>query len=98
MIKTCVIFCGGYGRRLKSITNKNPKPMVLVQKKPFLEHLLIQLKNQGITKVFLLVGYKKNKIINYFKSGKKLGLKIEYSYSPPSAETGLRLNLIKKKN
>ena len=45
MIKTSVIFCGGYGTRLGSITKKKPKPMVLVNKKPFLEHLLIQLKN-----------------------------------------------------
>ena len=34
MIKTGVIFCGGYGKRLGSIT-KIPKPMVLVNKKPF---------------------------------------------------------------
>ena len=44
---------------------KKPKPMVLVNKKPFLEHLLIQIKNLGIKKVFLLVGYKKKQIINY---------------------------------
>ena len=48
MIKTSVIFCGGYGTRLGSITKKKPKPMVLVNKKPFLEHLIIQLKNLGI--------------------------------------------------
>ena len=97
MIKTCVIFCGGYGTRLKSITKNKPKPMVSVQKKPFLEHLLVQLKAQGIKKVFLLVGYKKDQIIKYFKSGTKLGLQIEYSYNPPNVETGLRLNTIKKK-
>lgn len=97
MIRTCVIFCGGYGTRLKSITKNKPKPMVSVQKKPFLEHLLIQLKEQGIKKVFLLVGYKKNQIIKYFNFGKKLGLKIEYSFNPPNIETGLRLNSIKKK-
>ena len=44
MIKTCVIFCGGYGTRLGSITKKKPKPMVSIHKKPFLEHLLIQIK------------------------------------------------------
>jgi histidinol-phosphate phosphatase family protein len=97
MIKTCVIFCGGYGTRLGSITKKKPKPMVLVNKKPFLEHLLIQVKALGIKKVFLLVGYKKKNIIEYFKSGKKLGLQIRYSYSPPECKTGYRLNLIKNK-
>ena len=95
MIKTCVIFCGGYGSRLGTITKRKPKPMVMVNKKPFLEHLLIQVKNLGIKKVYLLVGYKKEKIIDYFKSGKELGLKIHYSYSSPDTKTGLRLNLIK---
>ena len=97
MIKTCVILCGGYGTRLGSITKKIPKPMVLVNQKPFLEHLLIQVRNLGIKKVFLLVGYKKEFIINYFKSGKKFGLKIEYSFSPAENKTAFRLNLIKNK-
>lgn len=97
MIETCVIFCGGYGTRLGSITKKKPKPMVSINKKPFLEHLLIQIKNLGIKKVFLLVGYKKENIIKHFKSGKKLGLEIKYSYSPPESKTGFRLNLIKNK-
>lgn len=97
MIDTAVIFCGGYGRRLGKITNKIPKPMVKVGGKPFLEHLLIQLKENKVKKVFLLVGYKKDKIINYFKDGSKFGLKIEYSYNPSEYETGYRLNFIKNK-
>ena len=97
MIKTSVIFCGGYGKRLGSITKKIPKPMVLVNKKPFLEHLIIQLKNLGIKKIYLLVGYKHNLIKKYFKSGKKLGVKIIYSFNEPDKETGYRLNSIKNK-
>lgn len=97
MIRTCIIFCGGYGSRLGSITKKIPKPMVPVMNKPFLEHLLIQLKSIGIRKVFLLVGYKHKKIKNYFKFGKKFGLKIQYSYNHPDFKTGYRLNAIKKK-
>lgn len=96
MIKTCVIFCGGYGTRLGSLTKKKPKPMVLVNKKPFLEHLLIQVRDIGIQNVYLLVGYKHQKIIKYFKNGKKLGLNIRYSFAPPKFETGHRLSLLKK--
>ena len=97
MIKTSVIFCGGYGTRLGSITKKKPKPMVLVNKKPFLEHIIIQLKNLGIKKVYLLVGYKHKQIEKYFKNGKKFGIKIIYSFNKPDKETGYRLNSIKKK-
>ena len=54
MISTAVIFCGGYGKRLGNITKKIPKPMVLVAKKPFLEHLLLQLKKNGIKNLFTI--------------------------------------------
>lgn len=97
MIKTSVVFCGGYGTRLGSITQKIPKPMVLVNKKPFLEHLIVQLKNLGIKKIFLLVGYKHNQIKKYFKNGKKFGLEIIYSFNEPDKETGYRLNSIRDK-
>ena len=57
-IRQAVIFCGGLGTRLGKITKNLPKPMVEVAGKPFLEHLIIQLKKNGIKEVLLLVGYK----------------------------------------
>ena len=97
MIDTAVIFCGGFGTRLGSLTKKIPKPMVLVNNKPFLEHLINQLKENGIKKLYLLVGYKKEKIIEYFGNGKKFSIKIIYSYNHPNYQTAYRLNCIKKK-
>ena len=79
MIKEAVILCGGYGTRLGSLTKNNSKAMVIVTGKPFLEHLIIQLKKNGIKIIFLLVGFKKEKIINYFGDGEKWGVKIYYS-------------------
>jgi D-glycero-D-manno-heptose 1,7-bisphosphate phosphatase len=97
MIKEAVILCGGYGTRLGSLTKNNSKAMVTVSGKPFLEHLIIQLKKNGIGIVFLLVGFKKEKIINYFGDGDKWGIKIYYSYNPPECETALRIFYIKNK-
>lgn len=97
MIKQAVILCGGLGTRLGHLTRKIPKPMVMVGGKPFLEHLIIQLKENGIKNFFLLVGFKKEKIINYFANGKKWNVKIEYSYQPPECDTAYRLFYIKKK-
>ena len=95
MLKTCVILCGGYGSRLKDLTKKKPKPMVIVAGKPFLEHLLVQLRDQGITNVILLIGYKGQMIKNYFKDGKKWSLNIKYSFNQPNFYTGYRLNSAK---
>ncbi len=99
MIKQAVIFCGGFGRRLQKITNKIPKPMVNVAGKPFLEHLIVQLKKNGIKKIILLTGYKSDIIKKYFSNGGKFNLNIEYSYLPANYETGSRLyKVIKKLN
>ena len=96
-IKQAVIFCGGLGSRLGNITKKVPKPMVDVNGKPFLEHLLIQLKKNGISKILLLVGYKSEIIKSYFGTGKRFNIKISYSYMPKETETGTRLFVVKQK-
>ena len=98
MIKQAVILCGGLGTRLGHLTKRIPKPMIMVAGKPFLEHLIIQLKENGIRKILLLVGFKKEKIINYFGNVEKWKVKIEYSYNPPECDTGYRLFFIKKKS
>ena len=99
MIKQAVIFCGGLGTRLQNITNKIPKPMVKVAGRPFLEHLIIQLKKNGIKRIILLTGYKSDSIKNYFLDGRKFNLNIEYSYLPANYESGTRLyKVIKKLN
>ncbi len=90
-IEQAVIFCGGYGKRLLPITKKIPKPMVKVENLPFLTHLIMQCKNNGIKEIIILIGYKSNIIKNYFKNGRKLGIKIKYHYSHPKVETFKRL-------
>ena len=97
MINQAVILCGGRGVRLVNHTKNNPKPMVIVKKKPFLYHLLIQLKNQGINNFLILTGYKSNKIKNYFGKGTNLGINIQYSWAPNNWETSKRLLKIKNK-
>jgi len=97
MIKQAVIFCGGLGTRLQNITKSIPKPMVYVCGKPFLEHLIIQLKKNGIKEVILLTGYKSEVITDYFSDGKKLNIKISYSFLPADQQTGARLYKVKQK-
>lgn len=56
-ITQAVILAGGLGTRLKPLTDRLPKPMVVVAGRPFLEYQLLLMKNNGITDVVLCVGY-----------------------------------------
>jgi len=91
LIEQAVIFCGGLGTRLLPLTKVKPKPMVSVNKKPFLFHLINQCKSNGIKNIVLLCGYKHKQIKNYFGNGSRFGVKINYSYNSLETETYSRL-------
>lgn len=72
-----VVLAGGKGTRMMPLTRDRPKAMVLLKRKPLLEHLLCELKNAGIKKLAIVVGYKKEKIKEYFGESYK-GMPIAY--------------------
>ena len=86
-----IILCGGRGTRLHPFTDSMPKPMMPVNGRPFLEHLLEQLAASGIQRFLLLTGYLGEQIRNYFKDGSSWGWEIEYSHGPVEWDTGRRL-------
>lgn len=73
-----VIMAGGFGTRLKPLTNNIPKPMVPVANKPMLEHLINLLKKHGIKDYIMLLYYQSDIIRDYFGDGSKFGVSIEY--------------------
>jgi histidinol-phosphate phosphatase family protein len=89
--RQAVILCGGLGTRLRPLTDSLPKPMVMVNDRPFLHHLLDQLAIQGIYKFILLVGYLGEQITNYFGDGSRYGWSINYSVGPAEWDTGRRV-------
>lgn len=91
-----VILCGGLGTRLRPLTDTMPKPMVPVNGKPFLQHLIEQIRDQGISRILLLTGYRGEMIHDYFSTGEKFGIEINYSYGPAEWDTGRRIWEAKK--
>lgn len=81
-IKQAVILAGGAGTRLQPFTLKNPKPLIPINGKPFIDYLITLLKDQGIKEIILLIGYKGEKIIKHLGDGSKLNISIKYSYTP----------------
>ena len=90
-INQAVILAGGIGARLRPLTDYTPKPMILVNHRPFLEYLVDMLKENGISEIVLLLGYKHEKIVEHFGNGSKFGVKIKYSIGDVSLETGARI-------
>jgi len=82
-----IVLAGGFGTRLQSVVADVPKPMAMVHNKPFLEHLFYYLKENGITRVILSVGYKYEIIEDYFKNS-FAGIEIDYAIEEEPLGTG----------
>ena len=82
-----VVLAGGAGKRLRGVVSDVPKPMAPVGGKPFLDLVLSSLENKGIREVVLSVGYKAEKIIDYFGSSYRR-LQISYAREKEPLGTG----------
>ncbi|ALS27875.1 NDP-sugar synthase [Paenibacillus cisolokensis] len=74
-----LLLAGGLGTRLRPLTENLPKPMALVANRPWLEHLIVHLKKQGIRHFVIAVKHYPEVIENYFGTGEKWGVNIQYA-------------------
>lgn len=72
-----IILAGGEGKRMQPLTYTRPKAMLYTAGKPLLYHVLSEVKNAGITQAVIVVKYKMEKIIEYFKEN-NLGMSLEF--------------------
>jgi len=63
---------------MKPYTDTYQKTMIPVHGKPLLEYIIEGIKSAEISDIILVVGYRKEQIINHFQDGNKWGLNIEY--------------------
>ena len=73
------ILAGGLATRLGDITKNQPKSMVKVRRKPFLEYQLELLHRADIKDVVLCLGHLREQIERHFGDGSKYGVNIKYS-------------------
>jgi mannose-1-phosphate guanylyltransferase len=86
--RTAVVLSGGEGIRLRPITADLPKGLVKVGGKPLLQWVLEWLRANGITSIVIGVAYLKERIIEYFGDGARLGVNITYSVHTVEGGTG----------
>ena len=73
-----VILAAGEGNRMRPLTYTRPKVMLPIANKPILEHLLIEAGEAGISQFIFIVGYHDEQVRDYFGSGDKWGVSIDY--------------------
>lgn len=67
-----VILCGGLGTRLRSVVQDRPKPMALINGKPFLEYLVDHIASFGFRRFVFCVGYKGHVVKEHFTQYKNI--------------------------
>lgn len=88
MVGEAVILAAGEGSRLRPFTEDIPKVMLPVANKPILEYVINAIRDSGIRKIIMIVGYKKESVMDYFGSGSRCGVEIEYITQEKQLGTG----------
>lgn len=90
-----VIMAGGFGKRLHPYTIKIPKPMMKIRGRPILEHILKKASQEGFNDFVITTHHLAHIIRNYFRTGEKMGVNIQYVHENKPLGTAGSLRLIK---
>jgi dTDP-glucose pyrophosphorylase len=77
-VTKAVVLAAGRGTRMREMTLSMPKPMVEVSGKPVLSYILEGLRDAGVRKILIVIGYHKEVVIDYFRDGSTIGVEIAY--------------------
>ena len=77
-----IVVAGGLATRMKTISEKVPKCLLRLDKKPLIQHQIEFFKRKGYTNFIFCIAYLGDKIKKYFKDGNSFGVNIHYSEEP----------------
>jgi len=90
------LMAGGFGKRLKPLTDNIPKPLLKVGTKPILENILDQFIAAGFHNFYISTHYKSEMIRNHFGNGSDWNVSITYLYEDTPLGTAGGLGLLPK--
>ena len=91
---TAVVMAGGFGTRLRPLTDDVPKPMLPVGDRPLLAHIIGQLRQAGIRRLNVTTHYKADAISHHFGDGQEYGIDIRYVHEDLPLGTAGALALV----
>lgn len=89
-----VVMAGGKGTRLRPYTESCPKPLLPVNGKPILEHIVQRAQEDGFSRFLFSVHYLGEMIQDYFGDGSRWGVDIQYVYENEPIGTAGALSLM----
>jgi len=74
----CVIMAGGFGTRLRPLTNTLPKPMVPMVNRPIMDHIVELLESHSIKELISLLYFHPESISGHIGDGSSYGVTMDY--------------------
>jgi len=88
------LMAGGFGTRLRPLTNNCPKPMLKVGGKPILERIMLNFIEAGFHRFYISTHYMPEVICDHFGDGENWGVSIKYVHEEEPLGTGGALGLL----
>jgi dTDP-glucose pyrophosphorylase len=88
LVTKAVLLAAGRGTRMRELTAELPKPMIPVRGRPILQHSGEGLRDAGVQRVLIIVGYRQDVVRDFFGDGSKFGVQVEYTVQEVQDGTG----------
>lgn len=82
-----VVLVGGFGTRMRPLTNHVPKSMLPVGHEPMISRLVGRLVEGGVSDVTLALGFKAEPFLQAFPDGRCRGARLNYAVEPEPLDT-----------
>jgi dTDP-glucose pyrophosphorylase len=92
-IDSAVLLAAGRGTRMRELTADLPKPMIEVHGKPVLQHMVEGLRDAGVRRFLIIVGYRAEAVQNFFGDGSRYQIDIQYAAQVTQDGTGRVVDL-----
>ena len=77
-----VILAAGEGQRLRPFTAFKPKVMITIAGKPMVQYVIEALAANGVRRIAMVVGYRKEQVLDFLGAGEMFGVEIGYVTQP----------------
>src|SRR5436189_3311763 len=94
-INKAVVLAAGRGTRMRQLTAELPKPMIEVRGKPVLQHIVEGLRDAGVRRFLIIIGYRAEAVQNFFGDGSRYKIDIQYATQVMQDGTGRVVELAK---